>query len=128
MEVSTFVHNYRKAFGEKPGLPVVFWYSDEPFAQTERINGCFFKAMADVRSGTPISLNAETVTCGGGKFYTGFAEMAERIPKFVSLNEKYKQTPELTPSLKTPVEGDAPFSDYSTPRCVFMWKKTYSVS
>ncbi|WP_289834560.1 DUF169 domain-containing protein, partial [Parabacteroides goldsteinii] len=34
------------------------------------------------------------IGCGGGKFYTGFTEMPERIPGFVSLKEKYKQTPE----------------------------------
>ncbi len=35
---------------------------------------------------------AENIGCGGGKFYTGFTEMPERVPTFVSLKEKYKQT------------------------------------
>lgn len=95
MEVNVFISNYREAFGEAAGLPIVFWYSDTPVADTEKINGCFFKGMAAVRAGTPISLNAETITCGGGKFYTGFTEMPERVPNFVSLKEKYKETPEM---------------------------------
>ena len=35
------------------------------------------------------------IGCGGGKFYTGFIEMPERVPNFVSLKEKYKKTPEM---------------------------------
>jgi hypothetical protein len=31
----------------------------------------------------------------GGKFYTGFSAMSERIPTFVSCKEKYKKSPEL---------------------------------
>lgn len=94
METKEFIANYREAFGEGTGLPVVFWYSDKQEYPTEKVNGCFFKAMAGVRAGTPVSLSVETVTCGGGKFYTGFTEMPERVPDFVSLKERYKETPE----------------------------------
>ena len=45
MEIKTFVANYREAFGETAELPIVFWYSDTPESQTEKINGCFFKNM-----------------------------------------------------------------------------------
>lgn len=93
MEVKTFIDNYREAFGEKAELPIVFWYSDTPLADTGKINGCFFKGLKSVREGNPISLNAEVIGCGGGKFYTGFTEMPERVPNFVSLKEKYKKTP-----------------------------------
>lgn len=95
MEIRTFIENYREAFGEAAELPIVFWYSDEEGAQTEKIGGCFFKGMGAVREGKVISLNADVIGCGGGKFYTGFAEMPERVPDFVSLKEKYKKTPEL---------------------------------
>ncbi|MDL2265826.1 DUF169 domain-containing protein [Parabacteroides sp. OttesenSCG-928-G21] len=95
MEISIFITNYREAFGEAVELPLVFWYSDEPVAETEKINGCFFKGLSAVRKGMPISLNAEIIGCGGGKFYTGFSEMPERVPNFVSLKEKYKNTPEM---------------------------------
>ncbi|MDF9830663.1 DUF169 domain-containing protein [Parabacteroides sp. PF5-6] len=95
MEVKVFIDNYREAFGEKAELPIVFWYSDIALADTEKINGCFFKGLKTVREGNPISLNAEVIGCGGGKFYTGFTEMPERVPNFVSLKEKYKKTPEM---------------------------------
>lgn len=95
MEVKVFIDNYREAFGEKAELPIAFWYSDIPLANTEKINGCFFKGMKTVREGNPISLNAEVIGCGGGKFYTAFTEMPEHVPSFVSLKEKYKKTPEM---------------------------------
>ena len=76
-------------------LPITFWYSDRLEAPTEKINGCLFKCMKLVREGKTVSLNAETMGCGGGKFYTGFTEMPEHVPNFVSLKEKYKRTPEM---------------------------------
>ena len=94
MNPITFINNYREAFGEKASLPVVFYYSDQPIAQTEKINGCFFKGMEAVRNGQPISLNAEVIGCGGGKLYTGFGPMNEYIPNFVSQKEHYKQAPQ----------------------------------
>ena len=51
--------------------------------------------MRKVREGHTVSLNADVIGCGGGKFYTGFTKMPERVPTFVSLKEKYKQTPEM---------------------------------
>jgi len=95
MEVKIFIDNYREAFGEKAELPIVFWYSDTSLADIEKINGCFFKGLKTVREGNPISLNAEVIGCGGGKFYTAFTEMPEHVPNFVSLKEKYKKTPEM---------------------------------
>lgn len=98
MEIKRFIENFREAFGECAELPIVFWYSDTLECETEKVNGCFFKSMKKVREGTIVSLNAETIGCGGGKFYTGFTDMPERVPTFVSLKERYKQTPELVKS------------------------------
>lgn len=95
MEVTTFIANYREAFGSKTELPLVFWYSNRPVAQTAKVNGCLFKCMDEVRAGSPVSLNATNIGCGGGQFYTGFIEMPDRIPGFVSLKERYKQTPAM---------------------------------
>ena len=95
MEVSVFISNFRKAFGDVVELPMVFWYSDEPVADTEKINGCFFKGLQTVRQGAPISLSVNTIGCGGGKFYAGFTDMPEHVPNFVSVKEKYKKTPEM---------------------------------
>lgn len=95
MEIKTFIENYKEAFGDGVELPIVFWYSDIFESQTEKINGCFFKDMKKVREGHTISLNANVIGCGGGKFYTGFTDMPEHVPTFVSIKERYKQTPEM---------------------------------
>ena len=95
MDIQTFIQNFREAFGEKAELPLVFWYSDTQEGTAEKINGCIFKGMKTAREGGIISLNAETIGCGGGKFYTGFTEMPEHVPTFVSLKERYKQTPQM---------------------------------
>ncbi len=95
MDIQTFIQDFKEAFGENAELPIVFWYSDKPEGERDKINGCFFKGMQAVREGKIISLNAENIGCGGGKFYTGFADMPEYVSTFVSLKEKYKQTPEM---------------------------------
>lgn len=95
MDIHTFISNYQEAFGMQAELPITFWYSDRLEAPTEKINGCLFKCIKLVREGKTVSLNAETMGCGGGKFYTGFTEMPEHVPNFVSLKEKYKRTPEM---------------------------------
>ena len=95
MEIREFIENYREAFGEHAPLPLLFGYSDTPVAQTAKIGGCFFKGLQSAREGMPLSLSAEVIGCGGGKLYTGFSDMPERVPNFVSLTEKYKRTPEM---------------------------------
>ncbi|MDR0995548.1 MAG: DUF169 domain-containing protein [Tannerella sp.] len=95
MDIFTFIANYREAFGEQIELPIAFWYSDTLEYPTEKINGCLLKAMNKVRAGGGISLNADVIGCGGGKFYTGFADMSNYMPNFVSQKEKCKQTPEM---------------------------------
>ena len=95
MNIQSFIQNYREAFGTYASLPISFYYSDTPLAETEKINGCFFKGLHSVREGNLISLNAEVIGCGGGKFYTGFSELPEHVPGFVSTKERYKQTPEM---------------------------------
>ncbi len=95
MELKEFIESYREAFGEKAQLPLLFGYSGEPVAPTAKIGGCFFKGLQAAREGSPVSLSAEVIGCGGGKLYTGFSDMPERVPNFVSLVEKYKKTPEM---------------------------------
>ena len=67
MDIHTFMTNYREAFGERAELPIAFWYSDKQESETEKIGGCFFKGLQQVREGKT----------------------------FVSLKEKYKKTPEM---------------------------------
>lgn len=96
MEINEFINNYREAFGQKVELPMVFWYSDKPVSgDVKKINGCFLKSFDELRKGTPVTLSLDAIGCMGGKFYTGFTELNERIPNFVSLKEKYKKTPEM---------------------------------
>ena len=95
MDVKQFIQNFRDAFGQKAALPLLFGYSNQPIADTERINGCIFKGLQAAREGVPVSLSAEVIACGGGKLYTGFTDMPERVPGFVSLKEKYKKTPQM---------------------------------
>ena len=95
MELKEFVESYREAFGENAQLPLLFGYSDTPVAETAKIGGCFFKGLQAAREGTPISLSVEVIGCGGGKLYTGFTDMPEHVPNFVSITEKYKRTPEM---------------------------------
>ena len=95
MDTQHFIQDYREAFGPKVALPLLFGYSDQPVAATEKIGGCFFKGLQAARDGMPVSLSAEVIGCGGGKLYTGFSDMPEHVPGFVSLKEKYKKTPEM---------------------------------
>lgn len=109
MDIKTFIANYREGFGELAELPLVFWYSDVVRGKTEKIGGCFFKGLREVRAGEIISLNAEVIGCGGGKLYTGYSEMPEHVPGFVSLKEKYKKTPEMVREFVN--ELDIPLSE-----------------
>ena len=57
------------------------------------MGGCFFKSFGLVREGQAVSFSADTIGCGGGKLYTGFAPMPPHVPAFVSEKERYKATP-----------------------------------
>lgn len=94
-DIKEFIDNYREAFGDKAQLPLVFGYSDIAIADTKKIGGCFFKGLQEAREGNGVSLSADVIGCGGGKLYTGFADMPEHVPNFVSLKEKYKLTPKM---------------------------------
>ena len=95
MDIQTFINNYYEAFSLKAELPIAFWYSDSLLGELKQTQGCLFKALPAIRQGEIISMNGDSVGCGGGKFYTGFTPMPEHVPNFVSLKERYKQTPEM---------------------------------
>lgn len=94
MESKLFIQRFKDAFGNVE-LPIAFWYSDNPHQVHEKINGCFFKVMNEVRNGNIVTLGLESIGCMGGKLYTGFGEFNEHIANYVSLKEKYKKTPEM---------------------------------
>lgn len=95
MDAKEFAAAYAEAFGPAAQLPLLFWYSEEPVRAVSKVEGCFFKGLAEAREGLPVSLNAGNIGCGGGKFYTGFTPMPPHVPTFVSQKEHYKQTPEM---------------------------------
>ena len=95
MDAKEFTAAYAEAFGPAAQLPLLFWYSEEPVRAVPKVEGCFFKALAEAGQGLPVSLNAGNIGCGGGKFYTGFTPMPPFVPTFVSQKEHYKQTPEM---------------------------------
>ncbi len=88
-DIKIFIENYREAFGETAQLPLIFGYSDIAIAETKIIGGCFFKGLQEAREGNGVSLSVDVIGCGGGKLYTGFADMPEYVANFVSLKEKY---------------------------------------
>lgn len=96
MDAKEFASAYGEAFGPAAGLPLLFWYSDGPVRAVPKVEGCFFKALAEAREGSAVSLNAANIGCGGGKFYTGlWHRWPPFVPAFVSQKEHYKQTPEM---------------------------------
>lgn len=99
MNLKEFTAAYREAFGEAAALPLLFWYSEQPVRAAPKVEGCFFKALAEARAGMAVSLNAQNIGCGGGKFYTGFAPMPPFVPEFVSRKERYIRTPEMVLAL-----------------------------
>ena len=70
MDAKEFAAAYAEAFGPAAGLPLLFWYSEEPVRTVPKTEGCFFKALGEACEGLPVSLNAGNIGCGGGKFYT----------------------------------------------------------
>ncbi len=94
MDIQAFIRKYRRAFGETAELPLLFYYDDEPVADTDKVNGCLFRGMDAARKGRGLSLSAETIGCGGGRLYAAFAPMPEHVPDFVSNKERYKASPE----------------------------------
>ena len=95
INIKQLIKDYKEAFGHMAALPIAFWHSDTPIAEPEKIGGCFFPVFEDARCGYPVSLDAETMLCGGGKFYCGLAPMPPYVPTFVSEKEHYKANAEL---------------------------------
>jgi hypothetical protein len=94
MNKNQFIENFRNAFGNYE-LPIVFGYSEHPMVVLNKTRGCFIKDLKPAREGGTISLNLDTISCSGGKTYTGFMALPPYIPNFVSLKERYKETPEM---------------------------------
>jgi uncharacterized protein (DUF169 family) len=88
-------------------LPIVFFYADEADPETlpkpPKGHRCMVCELARVRRGRPLAFNMQSIGCGGGRRYTGFAEA--QMPDFEYFlscgipgkleGERYKKTPEL---------------------------------
>lgn len=90
--MKNFVLKYREAFGESVPLPIAFGYSDKAVTEVKKMPRCMIGAIRKVCGGEPLTLSADNVLCGGGRLYTAFASMPDRVPAFVSETEHYKQT------------------------------------
>ena len=90
-----FVSKYKEYFGEKSPLPTVVKYSNKPYGTLENIRGCIFKQFHKAYNGVSVSFCEETLTCGGGKLYTGLGPTPPGVYNFVSNVEKYKLNPEI---------------------------------
>jgi len=65
MDIQTFINNYYEAFSLKAELPIAFWYSDSLLGELKQTQGCLFKALPAIRQGEIISMNGDSVGCGG---------------------------------------------------------------
>ncbi len=88
-------------------LPIVFYYADDEkqaqAAKPAKDHRCIIGDLQRVRHGTSLKFEADTIGCGGGKRYLGFAEaMRPQFEYFLSYGipgklegERYKKSPEL---------------------------------
>ncbi|MFA8436525.1 MAG: DUF169 domain-containing protein [Marinifilaceae bacterium] len=94
-----FLQKWRKYFGEKAELPITFWYSKNRVQKEEiapKAWMCLMGQLGKVRKGQNLSFSAESISCGGGKAYCGFAPIIPGLPEFLSTGkERYLKTPEL---------------------------------
>ena len=61
MGVREFIVSFRKAFGEKPYLPIVIWYSKDPESSTPKTGGCIFKHLRQLLQGYSVSFTADHI-------------------------------------------------------------------
>lgn len=95
MKSQDFIKLFRELFGNNVSLPIVYNYTNEPMANTPKFGGCIFKKLVEIDHGEIVSVNTSNLQCGGGRFYTGFTDMPNRVPNYVSATEHYKQTADL---------------------------------
>ncbi|MDR3706267.1 MAG: DUF169 domain-containing protein [Paludibacteraceae bacterium] len=94
MKKEVFIDNFRNAFGNYE-LPIAFWYSDKPVSTPQKTAGCFIAYLKSAREGEFVSLDENTISCRGGKVYTGYTEATPSLHNFVSEKERYKVTSDL---------------------------------
>jgi len=97
-------------------LPIVFYYSDRPdnvqLVSKSSGHQCLIGVLNKVRRGTPLCFEADSIGCGGGKRYLGYArDIMPDFEYFLSCGiegrmegERYKKSPQIVAALeeKTP--------------------------
>jgi uncharacterized protein (DUF169 family) len=115
-----FLESWERYFGQAE-LPITFYYTDEEnrgeMVDPPSAHQCIIGVLSKARRGRPICFEAESVGCGGGKRYLGYAEQIRpHFEYFLSCGipgeiegERYKKSPELVreimknlPSFKAP--------------------------
>lgn len=88
-------------------LPITFYYTNEEehakLVKPASVPRCVIAALSEVRRGNSFCFNADSIGCGGGKRYLGFAEtITPNFEYFLSCGipgklrgERYKKSPEL---------------------------------
>jgi Uncharacterised ArCR, COG2043 len=96
-----------KRYFKTAELPIVFYYAEDDkqatAAKAAKGHRCIIGDLGRVRHGTSMKFDAETIGCGGGLRYLGFAEsIRPEFEYFLSYGipgklegERYKKTPEI---------------------------------
>lgn len=95
MTPQQFTERFREVFDNAAPMPIALWYDNIAVDADCRMPRCIIGAIRKVCEGEPLTLSAENVLCGGGRLYTAFDAMPERVPLFVSETEHYKRSPEM---------------------------------
>ena len=104
-----FVQRWRQYFAGAE-LPIVSFYTEargRAEAPQPKGHHCLICELGRVRRGTPLQFDADSVACGGGRYYLGFAPgLRPGFEFFLSCGipgemegERYKQSPELVEAL-----------------------------
>jgi hypothetical protein len=111
MEIKNhFLTSWRKYFNQAE-LPIVFYYNQKA-GQAEKVKPgtgarCVMGAVAEVRKGRSLCLEADSIGCPGGRKYLGFTDsIMPNFEYFISCGipgklegERYKKTPEIVREL-----------------------------
>lgn len=123
-ERDNFISLWRRYFNGAE-LPLTFYYTDDEersdLVKPGTAHRCIIAALLKVRKGTPMSFNAESIGCFGGRRYAGFAtSIMANFEYFLSCGipgklegERYKKSPEI---VKKAMENQKPFT--APGRCI----------
>ena len=123
-----FLRLWPKYFSDAE-LPITFFYTDDAQVTRECLTNpehrCVIANLVEVRNGTPLRLEADTVECSGGKRYLGFSHMLRaNFEFFLSYGipgelegERYKKSPEL---VRRMMKQSA---DFTAPRKFIIFKR-----